>query len=85
VLVAVKGDIGDVGTRAVIERLSKVPGVGDVEKLRHVKGVLRLYAPYVGEIGPLYRYLTWDPYEGFRLSAERVVAREIWLEVIRDS
>ena len=85
VLVAVKGNVDAEGTRAIVERLRRVPGVGDVEELRHDQGILRLYAPYTGELGPLYRHLTWDPYDGFRLSAQRVVARELRLEMIPDS
>ena len=82
VLVAVKGNLDDAGKRAIVDRLKNVPGVGDVEVLRPTEGVVRFFAPYRGDIGPLYRHLTWEAYPGFRLSAEQVVAREMRLEAI---
>ena len=85
VLIAVRGAIDDAGKRAIVDRLKNVPGVGDVEELRPAEGVVRFYAPYTGEIGPLYRHLTWEAYQGFRLSAERVVSREVRLEAIPTS
>ncbi len=85
VLIAVRGSIDDAGKRAIVDRLKNVPGVGDVEELRPAEGLVRFYAPYRGDIGPLYRHLTWEAYPGFRLSAERVVSREVRLEAIPTS
>ncbi len=82
VLIAIMGSVDSDGRQAILERLKKVPGVGEIDELRQAPGVFKLYAPYTGDIGPLYRHLTWNEYKGFRLSAERVVAREIRLEAV---
>ena len=85
VLVVIRGPLDADSKSAIMERLKGVPGIGEVEVLREMPGVLKLHAPYTGEVGPLYRHLTWAPYTGFRLSAEQVVAREIRLEAIPGS
>ncbi|MFO7975090.1 MAG: hypothetical protein R6V12_10700 [Candidatus Hydrogenedentota bacterium] len=85
VLLVVKGHMDAEGREAILERLKGVPGTGEVEVLRETAGMLRAHVHYTGELGPLYRHLTWDPYKGFRLSAKEVVAREIRLEAIPPS
>ncbi len=82
VLVSVRGAVDAEGRDAIVGRLTKAPGVDGVEVLRHGPDALRLEVAYTGNLGVLYRHLTWDVYDGFRLSAARVVAREMYLEVL---
>ena len=82
VLLVIRGPLDAKGRDAVLDRLKGVPGAGEAEVLRETQDILRVHVSYTGDIAPLYRHLTWDPYQGFRLSAKQVVAREIRLEVI---
>ena len=82
VLISVRGAVDAEGRDAIVDRLKKVPGVDAVEVLRHAPQALRLEVAYEGHLGVLYRHLTWDTYDGFRLSAARVVAREMHLDVL---